>query len=113
VAAVAPRVSSSKPFCSVLPSAHGIPSGNPSVGLMRPLARGPFAFGRLLPMRGSWKDECWVCVREMGTSALSMQALGDVSAEGWGRVVLLSEEMLSVYDLERSLYGEVEGDSRR
>jgi hypothetical protein len=26
----------------------------------------------------------------MGTSALSMQALGEVSAEGWGRVVLLS-----------------------
>ena len=60
-----------------------MPLGNPSAG--------PLALGRLLPpMRGSWKDECRVWVRETGTSALSMQALGDVSAEGWGRVVLLS-----------------------
>jgi hypothetical protein len=66
-------------------------SGRPLVGLMRPLAREVLGFGRR-----SWKEECRVWVRETGTSALSMQAFGEVSADGWGSVVLLSTVSLSV-----------------
>jgi hypothetical protein len=82
VVLVAFRVSSSALFRSALPSAQGLPSGNPFVGLTMPLAREPFVLYRLLPMRGSCNDEWREWARDMGTSVLSMQAFGDVSAEG-------------------------------